>query len=226
MAHLVTERKYPRKTSLPCDSFLRDVRVTKSNSDEELRIEMSLPTIDLEALDEARTPPIPIRYFYDMPVYRLPKREYERKRHEYIENNLFPPDLWHRDELIARDKANPNENLGFRDLCTKSYGGAWIFNEIVGYIRLHFMGNQVRGEYFAVQRKRIVRTRRKQFEFLDWNLVPEREIPKCSSSEEIYSIVLEYIEECRKEIKLRFIDSSGLERIGPYINWKALYSAG
>ena len=199
---------------------------TKSNSDEELRIEMSLPTTDLEALDEARTPPISIRYFYDVPVYRLPKREYERKRHEYIENTLFPPDLWHRDELIARDKANPNENPGFRDLGTKSYGGAWIFNEIVGYIRLHFMGNQVRGEYFAVQRKRIVRTRRKQFEFLDWNLVPEREIPKCSSSEEIYSIVLEYIEECRKEIKLRFIDSSGLERIGPYIDWKALYSAG
>ena len=26
MAHLVTERKYPRKTSLLCDSFLRDVR--------------------------------------------------------------------------------------------------------------------------------------------------------------------------------------------------------
>ena len=199
---------------------------TKSNSDEELRIEMSLPTTDLEALDEARTPPISIRYFYDVPVYRLPKREYERKRHEYIENTLLPPDSWHRDELIARDKANPNENLGFRDLCTKSYGGAWIFNEIVGYIRLHFMGNQVRGEYFAVQRKRIVRTRRKQLEFLDWNLVPEREIPKCSSSEEIYSIVLEYIEECRKEIRLRFIDSSGLERIGPYIDWKALYSAG
>ena len=98
---------------------------------------MSLPTTDLEALDEARTPPISIKYFYDVPVYRLPKREYERKRHEYIENSLFPPDLWHRDELIARDKANPNENLGFRDLCTKSYGGAWIFNEIVGYIRLH-----------------------------------------------------------------------------------------
>ena len=89
---------------------------------------------------------------------------------EYIENTLLPPETWPRDEPIARDKANPNENLGFRDLCTKSYGGPWIFNEIVGYIRLHFMGNQVRGEYFAVQRKRIVRTRRKQLEFLDWNL--------------------------------------------------------
>ena len=54
---------------------------------------MSLPTTDLEALDEARTPPISIRYFYDVPVYRLPKREYERKRHEYIENTLPPTRL-------------------------------------------------------------------------------------------------------------------------------------
>ena len=40
------------------------------------------------------------------------------------------------------------------------FGGAWKYNEIIGYIRLHFLGNQIRGEYWGVKAMCQVRTRR------------------------------------------------------------------
>ena len=169
--------------------------------------------------------PDPIKFFYDVPVYRLPADEYYRQRKRYIEDNLFPPNLPYRNELIAEDQADPKPNSFMRDHLAKSYGGMWQFNEIIGYIRLHFLGTQVRGEYYAVLRKRIVRTRQKVLEYHTWKLVPEREVWDSSSSDKIYSVILDYIEDCRSELKNRYIDSSILESIGPYVDWKALYDA-
>ena len=33
--------------------------------------------------------------------------------------------------------------------------GPWYFNEIIGYLRLHFLGSQVRGEYFGSKKKKL-----------------------------------------------------------------------
>ena len=165
------------------------------------------------------------RFFYDVPVYRLTEEKYYRDREEYVDKALFPKDLPFRDELIRRDKADSDLNLRSRGHLAESYGGPWRFNEIIGYIRLHFLGTQVRGEYYGVQRKRIVRTRRKTLLWQAWKLAWEREIPNSASSEQIYSIVLEYIDSCRSELKHRYVDASGLEKIGPHVDWKSLLEA-
>ena len=167
----------------------------------------------------------PIKFFYDIPVYRLTEEKYIQDRKKYLEAALFPKGLPLRDELILQDKADPDRNRNLRRHLAESYGGPWRFNEIVGYIRLHFFGTQVRGEYYAVRRKRIFRTRRKTIEFHTWKLASEREIPNSASSERIYSIVLEYIDSCRGELNRRHVDASGLEGIGPYVDWKSLYEA-
>ena len=186
---------------------------------------MRRPDNNPENSDEPGLRRNPIGFFYDVPVYRLTEEKYYRDREIYVEEALFPKGLPFRNELISRDKADPYINLHFRDHLEKSYGGAWLYNEIIGYIRLHFLGTQVRGEYYAVRRKRTVRTRRKTLEFQTWKLAPEREIPNSASSESIYSIVLEYIGSCRNELNGRYVDASGLERIGPYVDWKALYES-
>ena len=185
---------------------------------------MRRPEHNPEISDEPGPRRNAINFFYDVPVYRLVEEKYYRDREKYVKEALFPKGLPFRDELISADKADPDIN--FREHLEKSYGGAWLYNEIIGYIRLHFLGTQVRGEYYAVRRKRIVRTRRKTLEFQTWKLVPEREISNSASSKKSYSIVLEYIDACRNELKGRYVDASGLERIGPYVNWKALYKAG
>ena len=188
-------------------------------------LQSSLQTMNLRTVANRGRSKMQEKFFYDVPVYRLTEEKYYRDGEKYVEEALFPQGLPFRDELILLDRADPDLNLHARAHLWKSYGGSWLYNEIIGYIRLHFLGTQVRGEYYAVCRRRIVRTRRKVLEFHTWKLAPEREIPNSASSEQIYSIILDYINSCRGELNHRYVDTSGLERIGPYVDWKSLYEA-
>lgn len=145
-----------------------------------------------------------MKYFFDVPVYRIPEGQYNRERDAYIEANL-------------------NQNADIRDHFWRSYGGCWQFNEIIGYIRLHFLGSQVRGEYFGVNKKRIVRTRTRTFEHLTHKLAPEVDILQPLTSESILAAVREYLENCKKELPLRHIDTVLFEVIAEHVDWRALY---
>lgn len=164
-------------------------------------------------------------YFFDLPVYRVPSEKYNRERAAYVEDILFPKDAPDVEQLRAIDSADPHRNAYMRDYLQRKYGGCWRYNEVVGYIRLHFNGSQVRGEYFGIAKKRIVRTRNRTLELLSWKLAPEVEIPFPPTKDGIRSAVEEYIEDCRKALKGRFIDSSMFDRLAPHLEWEALYAA-
>jgi hypothetical protein len=166
-----------------------------------------------------------ICYFYDVTVYRLDEKTYYSKRAIFIDEALFPKHSSDSDALRKRDNDNPRENMGFRDHLGRIYGGCWRFNETIGFIRLHFLGSQIRGDYFSVVRKRIVRTRTKTFEYRTWKLAPEIDLPAHGSNEDIFRTVLEYLSDCRNELPRRYIDAGLLEFIGPYIDWKRLLAA-
>ena len=70
-------------------------------------------------------------------------------------------------------RKEPTQKNAAEDRLRQSYGGAWEYNEIIGYIRLYFFGTQVRGEYWGVNSKRVVRTRKKTLEYKTWKLAPE-----------------------------------------------------
>lgn len=163
-------------------------------------------------------------FFYDVPVYRLFEAEYYRQREEFIEKTLYPPSdpltATTRRALKAKD---PNAEDFMRDHLAKAYGGPWRFNEIVGFIRLHFLGAQIRGEYWATEAKRIVRTRHKVFEWKTWKLAPERELPANATDAEIFAAVKGYLLACEKELKGRFIDRELLEVIGPRLDWRSFF---
>lgn len=162
------------------------------------------------------------RYFYDIPVYRLPEERYYRERDEYIDDVLFPKDSPYSQSLREREAADPNCNIAIRDHLQRSYGGCWRFNEIIGYIRLHFLSSQVRGEYFAVRKKHIVRTRTKILEYHMLKLAPEVEIPYPFTSDGIYGAVLKYLADCRKELPGRYVDTELFESIGKHVDWLGL----
>ena len=163
-----------------------------------------------------------VRYFYDIPVYRLPDAKYYRERDAYIEDVIYPKDSPFNEALRAKEAADPNCNIAIRDHLQRSYGGCWQFNEIIGYIRLHFLGSQVRGEYFAVSKKRIVRTRTKTLEYHTWKLAPEEDIPYPFTNQGIYTTIVEYLSACRKELPGRYVDTEIFEIIGPHVNWCGL----
>ncbi len=127
--------------------------------------------------------------------------------------------------VSSGEQKNPSSLAGIRGHFEKAYGGGWRYNEIIGYIGLHFLGSQVRAEYYGVNRRRIVRTRTRQLEYRTWKLAPEVEIPRDATDSDIFAAVREYVEACRGEVKGRFIDDSELATLGLYINWRELYRA-
>lgn len=163
------------------------------------------------------------RYFFDVPVYRLTEDKYYTEKNQYIDRAVFLPNSPLSSALREQERKNPNENVQFRAHLHRTYGGCWLYNEIIGYIRLHFLRSQIRGKYYGVKKKRIVRTRKKLLEQQTWKLVPEIEVPNEATSTDIYQLVLEYVENCRQYLKGRYVDSRLLEIVGPHLDWRALY---
>lgn len=164
-----------------------------------------------------------VNYVFDIPVYRISEDKYNRERDAYIEEELFQKDSPYVDVLRTHDKADPSRNVAIRDHLWRFYGGCWQFNEIIGYIRLHFLGSQVRGEYFGVNKKRIVRTRKRTIEYQTWKLAPEVEIPQPLTSAGVLTAIREYLEDCKKELPRRFIDTELFDVIAEHVDWRALY---
>ena len=167
------------------------------------------------------------KYFLDIPVYRLPEADYYLQRERYIESIFFPEDDPTTAELNRRSKANDPQRWGTRyDIFAKIYGGPWDYNEIIGFIRLHFFGSQIRGDYWSTDAKRIVRTRKKLFKWRTWKLAPEMELPENGTNAEIYETVRKYVQRCAQEIPGRCIFTRDLDVLGPHVDWNGLLQDG
>jgi hypothetical protein len=164
-----------------------------------------------------------MKYFFDLPVYRLQEDDYYRQRDADIDKALYPPGASYSEEMRAREKANPQSFVSVRHHLTESYGGGWLFNEIIGYIRLHFLGGQIRGEYYSVDRRRIVKTRTRQFSQLTWKLVAEIEIDQPITDESVFRAVKQYIEDCKRKLPRRYIDTESFDTVAKHVSWRALY---
>lgn len=163
----------------------------------------------------------PVIYFFDIPVYRLCSDDYEKQKRAYVEKTIFS-------DAMSRDfyERYPDKEIQFRDHLERQYGGIWRFNEIIGFIRLHFLGSQIRGEYFATNAERIVRTRRKVFEYQTHKLAAEIDIPEEASNNQILGLIGEYLNDCQQELRGRYLDRSVFDEIGPYVDWKSLLRKG
>ncbi|OGR26867.1 MAG: hypothetical protein A2139_03210 [Desulfobacca sp. RBG_16_60_12] len=163
-----------------------------------------------------------LKFFFDVPVYRVPEEKYYREMNEYIERNMFPGPAEHNDSMRVFYSREPEQEVSHREHLREQFGGAWNYNEIIGYIRLHFLGNQIRGEYWGVKAKRQVRTRKKIFKYMTWKIAPEINIPNKADNEEIFKLILDYLTRCSKELRGRHIDTTILKSIGQYVDWKSL----
>lgn len=101
-----------------------------------------------------------MRYFFDLPVYRISYDQYYKRRDALLAQT--------RNDIkaSARPGYEPPESMlqRYEDQFYENYG-PWEFNEIIAYIRLHFLGSQVRGEFFSAEKKRNGLSRRKIFTF-------------------------------------------------------------
>jgi hypothetical protein len=166
------------------------------------------------------------QYFFDIPVYRLPEERYYRERDKHVEGVVYPEDSPFNEVRREKEAADPHHNIAIRDHLQRAYGGCWRFNEIIGYIRLHFLGSQVRGEYYGVRKQRVVRTRTKTLEYITWKLAPEFDIPHPQTNAEIFETVRRYLNACRRELPERYLDTELFEGVGKHIDWCSLFAEG
>lgn len=159
---------------------------------------------------------VKILYFFDIPVYRISPEAYQailEAKHAGLET-----DVHHR--FLKANLALPVHDRALID----SLGGSWMYNEIVGYIRLHLIGSQIRGEYFEKSNLRV--SRKVQFKYKTHKLAPELELPLTKKNADIYSVILQYLQSCKHELpKKRYLDTSIVETIGSLVNWKKLFTA-
>lgn len=154
-----------------------------------------------------------------LPVYRLSREKYYKQRDCYIDKQMFGgPDGDFKRKFA---KENPRWFETYANHLNKIWGGCWEYNEIIGFLDLHFLGSQIRGEYFEDNKKRHVKSRKKQFEYVTHKIAPELTIDKNAINKEIEMIISNYIESCRKELSPHYIDDSAFNNLKSYVDWKS-----
>ena len=161
-------------------------------------------------------------YLFDLPIYRLSESNYVAEQNAYIDKVMTASPLPSTPAHPSTARRLSGPDAALRDHLWHCYGGAWQFNEVVGYLRVHLLGTQVRAEHWSVPRKRVVRTRRKTLEYVSHKLVSETELPVHGTNAEILSSVLAHVERCRVAVAPRVLDTTLLENLGPLLNWRKL----
>lgn len=158
-----------------------------------------------------------------MPVYRLSRERYYKDMDEYIKKHMYSESPSHTKMMEDFYRKEPSQRIAKEERLRKIFGGAWEYNEIIGHIRLYLLGTQIRGEYWGVNSKRVVRTRKKILEYKTWKLASEIDLHREPDSFSIFSKTMEYLGKCQKELEGRYIDTDNFKAIGPYVDWKSLY---
>ena len=164
---------------------------------------------------------MPCVYFHDLPVYRLTEDAYYAAREKYAAD--FVADTFRHGGGTPESIKRLTESMKQHDY---DKHGPWRFNEIIGYVRLHFLGTQVRGEYYAVKRSRHVLTRTKTLVYHTHKLAPEHQVPRDATNEEILQVIREYVDACRREEPRRHLDDSWLRTAGRFVDWNSVMRSG
>jgi hypothetical protein len=158
-------------------------------------------------------------HFFELPVYRIAEKKYYK-----IKDDDIAAQISHLERRVPGYRVSESMQVNIDQHWHERYG-PWRFNEIIGYIRLHFLGSQIRGEYFSAEKKRNPISRKKVFLYRTHKLAIELSLmpPRPRTNAEIFAAVKQYVDNCRRELpKGRVIDDAILMTIGPFVDWLAL----
>lgn len=152
-------------------------------------------------------------YFLDLPVYRCIERAHAAEMAAARAKRQEPL----RQHFAENSDAFRRAGTAF-DL-REWY--AWRFNEVVGFVRLYILGSQVRGELWWRRGARLSARPRQPFEQRE--TIFEHEVEPSDSSERIFKGLVEELATAARDrpLKGRFLDCEVLERMGPFVDWRA-----
>lgn len=157
----------------------------------------------------------------ELAIYSYSEQEYLQRCENYVERHLPRRLLENAGKPEwARFETNARQRLIDR------FGGAWEYNQAVGWLRLYVLGNQLRGTYWFTSAKRVhTNAVRKQF---DWQgRALELDISDDQASQDIFAELVEEVREFARSshIRRRHVDLRPLLLLGPFVDWRALVDA-
>ena len=164
--------------------------------------------------------------FFEIPVYRLTQSAYHEQREAHV-NRLFNKLVYTGNPIIDESARkfydeNPSSEYRLKQRIRGNYGGEWRFNEVIGYIRLRFIGHRIRAEYWTVSAKRITRTRKKVFNANGRSIIEDVLVPIESDDNKIFDIILNVIQQHATLLKNRFVNTEEFINIGRHVRWRSL----
>lgn len=139
---------------------------------------------------------------FELPIYRLKEDKYYDEFNKHENNKSLPiPDEYQ----------------------LKSFGGAWEYNEIIGFLKFYISGNtQIRCVYTDTDAKRKVKTRKKIFVEKSHSFCA-LSINVKANNEDIMDVIEQAIKHCRINLpKNRFINRTLFDQTFRYVDWQAV----
>lgn len=91
------------------------------------------------------------REFFEIAIYRVAEERFQRQFEA----------AWTKTKVgidANYEGAAPQDRLAyFKDYVWRDFGMPWRYNQVIGWIRLYVLGNQIRGELWRHQAKRYQR---------------------------------------------------------------------
>lgn len=154
--------------------------------------------------------------FFIIPVYRCSPEQYldeleERRKKLTI---FFTSDL--PEELKNTYDVKPLVEKSLDWKC-------WKYNEIIGYIELYILGDQIRGSLYFVDNKRV-RKDIKSKKITKYGKIFELSTNYLNTDDILKYLMYELGQIQLNNIKLknRYIDFSGISKISKFVDWKGL----
>ncbi|WP_292996588.1 hypothetical protein [Nitrosomonas sp.] len=119
----------------------------------------------------------------------------------------------------VRNPGTSDTNAMLTGMLSREFGGPWKYNEIIGYLRLYLFGNQIRIEYWQVQVKRIVKSRKKLFGCTSAKVIDEVAVKDLNKNNEIKLAIEAAIKSCEIKFKKRHLDLHHFNLIKDYVDW-------
>ena len=150
---------------------------------------------------------------FELPIYRVSEEQYYKSFSEHYEKRKIP-----HNNLLYEESLNQN--------LRKDFGGDWKYNEIVGYLRFYKYVDYsiyINCFYYKVNKKRITKTRTKQFIPIDDTLY-KIIIIYLYGNQQIAKKITEMVDWCSTlpAVHKRYIDREIFDNTVNCIDWRVL----
>ena len=150
---------------------------------------------------------------FELPIYRVSEEQYYKSFSEHYEKRKIP-----HNNLLYEESLNQN--------LRKDFGGDWKYNEIVGYLRFYKYVDYsiyINCFYYKVNKKRITKTRTKQFIPIDDTLY-KIIIIYLYDNQQIAKKITEMVDWCSTlpAVHKRYIDREIFDNTVNCIDWRVL----